>query len=125
MQIPADQIDTYSLDALAGQAVHLLCAGKFEALAASFGYAIALGRDPASAIEADLRSSLEALGASLPAPCRDVQYAVRYFEPDQDLCAVVECTLPASNGSKLLVELVVTKQGDFAHVCLEQISAAV
>ena len=124
MQVSIDRTDRASLDATARQAVQLLCAGQFDALAKSFGYAVALGREPASAIEADLHSSLEALGRSLLVPNVGHQTAVTYFEPEQDLFAVVECALPASNGRQLLVELVVTKREEFAHVTLEQISVA-
>jgi len=124
MQIPADRADASSLDALARQSVLLLCAGEFDALAQSFGYAVSLDREPSSAIAADLRACLSELGANSLASDPELQTAVKYFKADQDLLAVVECTVLANNGARLLVELVVTKQGDQAHVCLEQISAA-
>jgi hypothetical protein len=124
MQVRADQTDPSSLETLAKQAAHLLSARKFAALAESFGYAVALGRDHAFAIEADLQASLEALGASHLAGHEPLQAEVKYFEGDSVPFAVVECTLSANNGGVLLAELVVTKQGETAHVTLEQISAA-
>lgn len=106
------------------QAVHLLRAGKFDALAESFGYAVAIGREPASAIAEDVRRSLDEMGATYLAEDAQFTTEVKYFKPGSFLLAAVECTLPTNNGRALLMELVVTQTGESAHVTLEQISAA-
>ena len=124
MQIRADRTDVSSLDALAEQAVQLCCAGEFVALAESFGYAVAIGREPSSAIAEDLRLSCEGLGATHLASDAKFKTEVKYFKPGSFLLAVVECTLPTNNGRAVLVELVVTEREGDVHVTLEQISAA-
>lgn len=105
------------------RSVQMLCAGEFGALAREFGYAVALGREPSVAILADLHACLGELGASGLAGDAEPHIEVKYVGGDQGLVAVVECSLLASNGHRLLVEVVATKQGDGMHVSLEQISA--
>ena len=124
MQLPGNRTAAADLEPLARQCVQLLCAGRFDALAKSFGYAVALGREPASAIAADLQASLASVGASSLAADVGLQIEVKYFEPNDSLLGVVECSVLASNGSQVLVELVITRRESQAHLTLEQISAA-
>jgi hypothetical protein len=124
VQLPGNHIASADLEHLAKQCVELLRAGKFEALVKAFGYAVALGRAPASAIAADLQASLSSVGASSLAEGVSLQVAVKYFEPKDGLLGVVECSLPANNGSRVLVELVISEQVGQAHLTLEQVSAA-
>lgn len=109
---------------LASEACRLLLAGEFSSLAAQFGYAISLGRDPSKAIQEDLRSSLAHLrdeGLDLTA---QPLIEIKYFKPNDQLHAVAECRLATAAGHQLLVELVVTaKEGHFRAI-LEQVSAA-
>lgn len=58
MQLTNSKIDDAALKAIGRDVAHLLCAGEVDALAARFGYAIALGRVPATAIQEDLGGML-------------------------------------------------------------------
>jgi hypothetical protein len=98
--------------------------GEFDTLAQSFGYAVALGREPSSAIAADLATSLREVGASALVVDVNPQTTVKYFDAGQDLLAVGECALLTNNEDRVLVELVVTESEGHTHVTLEQISAA-
>ena len=126
MQIMDDKADQTSLASIGVEAVQLLGSGDFLALADRFGYAVALGREPATAIQEDFWSCLAQLGSmglALGSQCPVA--TVTYFEPgDSGLLAVVECLAPTDNGAELLVELVVTANGPDKHVSLEQLSVA-
>lgn len=124
MQLPGNRTASAELEPLARRCAELLRAGKFEALAEAFGYAVALGRPPASAIAADLQAALGGVGASSLVADVSLQVAVKYFEPKDSLLGVVECSLPANNGRQVLVELVVTEREGQAYLTLEQVSAA-
>jgi hypothetical protein len=117
--------DTSSLSALGAEAVRLLCSEEMNSLASRFGYALAFDRQPAVAIQEDLRSCLTQLRAASLVPAPKHTPTVKYLEPnDSGLFAVVECLALADNGAKVLIELIVTdKQGE-KHVTLEQISVA-
>ena len=122
MQISDKQTDEKALAGLGAEAVQLLCSSDFSGLAKLFGYAIALGREPATAIRDDLASSLSQLNATCLDSSREHSTRVKYFgQNDTGLFALVECAVPANNCAELLLELIVT---DSKHVRLEQISAA-
>jgi hypothetical protein len=122
MQLSDGQTDEKALAGLGAEAVRLLRSSDFAGLAKLFGYAIALGREPATAIREDLASSLSDLKATGLHSSREHSATVKYFgQNDPGLFALVECAIPANNGSELLLELVVTAS---KHVSLEQISAA-
>jgi hypothetical protein len=122
MQISDSQTDENALASLGADAVQLLRCSDFSGLAQLFGYAVALGREPATAIQEDLASSLSELSATGLDSSREHSATVKYFEQnDSGLFALVECAIPANNGTELLLELVVTTN---KHVGLEQISAA-
>lgn len=63
MQITNSKIDDAALKAIGRDAAHLLCTGEVDALATRFGYVIALGRVPATAIREDLAECLGQIGA--------------------------------------------------------------
>ena len=122
MQISDNQTDERALAGLGAEAVQLLCSSNFSGLAKLFGYAVALGREPATAIRDDLASSLSQLDATGLDSSREHSTTVKYFgQNDSGLFALVECAVPANNGAELLLELIVTAS---KHVGLEQISAA-
>jgi hypothetical protein len=126
MQISDSQTDEASLAAFGVDAIRLLCAGDIAAVADRYGYAIALGREPSSAIREDLASCLSEIHAAslLPAPTVTTA-SVKYFEPnDSGLFALVQAMAPAENGAGILVELVVTTKETHMHVSLEQLSVA-
>jgi hypothetical protein len=117
--------DAPSLSALGAEAIDLLCSEDINGLAERFGYALAFNREPAVAIQEDLRSCLAAVRAASLMPVAKHTPTVKYLEPnDSGLFAVVECVALTDNGAKVLIELIVTdKKGD-KHVTLEQISVA-
>jgi hypothetical protein len=124
MELSEDQTDPASLAALGTDAARLLCTGRFDALAAVYGYALAYDREEPVAIEQDLARCLTELGASsLDATDLPPQTYVKYFKPNSSfLFAVVECVLPTTNCGKVLLELVVTSKGQQKYVCLEDVS---
>jgi hypothetical protein len=124
MQIADYQADQSSLAAFGREAVDLLCSGDIPRLAQRFGYAVACGREPASAIRDDFASSLSELSASV-AKQVNVAPTVRYFDANSSgLFAVVECRVPTDTGGEVLVELIVTSAASGKHIMLEQVSAA-
>ena len=114
-----------SLASLGTDAVEMLCRGDIEALALRYGYALALGRDTATAIRDDVGKCLSEVGATALAPApRNPVRSVKYFEPNTtNLLAVVECLAPTDGQAPLLVELVVSRSGTEEFITLEQISA--
>ena len=124
MKIADDQIDDAALMAIGRDAVQLLRSGEIDVLAARFGYAVALGREPAAAIREDLTECLEQF--SSPGLARNIEFGceVKFFAPNpSSLVALVECVVPALNGGDVLIELVVTSNGHDKYATLEQISA--
>jgi hypothetical protein len=125
MKLSPQQVEAEPLAALAAEASQLLIAGKFSELAGKFGYAIALGRDPATAIQEDLKSSLVQSGGVRLDQNSDPEVQVKYVRPSHNnLYAVAECVLATAHGHRVLVELVVSEAGRDFHATLEQISAA-
>jgi hypothetical protein len=99
----------------------MLMQRDYSGLANRFGYALAHGRMPSAAIEADFLSAV-----ALPlkvASGADPSIAVKYFAPnDTGLLAVVECTVPVADGAAVLLELVVAGKGEEKHITVEDIS---
>lgn len=124
MRLSALQVEAEPLAALAVEAGRLLIAGQFSDLASTFGYAVALSRNPAAAIQEDLSASFACPEAQLD-PNSEPTVRVKYLVPsEQSLYAVAECTLATSSGSGVLVELVISSSGSEFHATLEQICAA-
>ena len=126
MQLLDSQTDSTSLSSFGVEAVRLLCAGEFSALADRFGYSLAFDREPAKAIEEDLANCLTAAQCASLVPNEPLPSAtVKFFKSNSTgLFAVVECPVPMRGGQELLVELIVTLTRDHKHVGLEQISVA-
>jgi hypothetical protein len=127
MQLSAQQLDAESLTKLGEEARRLLHADDIDTLASRFGYALAFDRTPADAIRAELASCFDEMGCSRLIATGWEAPRVGYFKPnDTGLFAVVDCFLPAENGSSVHVEVIVTgAPGKEVHATLEQISAAV
>lgn len=125
MRIAVDATDEASLLRLGKEAGDLLIAGQHRELAQAFGYAVALGREPATAIGADVAASLEDIGASELERGSAPSVKVKYLRPaTHGLLAVIECHLLAENGRTVLLELVVSGKEGERHVSVEQISGA-
>ena len=123
MQITNSSVDDAALKAIGRDVAHLLCAGEVDALAAGFGYAVALGRVPATAIREDLVECLGQVGAIGLASNHEFDCDVKFFAPNSsNLLAIVECVVPVLNGADVLVEIAVTEDGTDTYATLEQIS---
>ena len=123
MQITDDKIDNAVLKSIGRDVVHLLCAGNVDALAARFGYAVALGRGAATAIREDLVECLGKVGAISLASNSQFDCDVKFFAPNSsNLVAIVEGVVPTLNGGDVLVEIAVTSDGSNRYATLEQIS---
>jgi hypothetical protein len=125
MKITDDQIDQDALAKIGAEANDLIRAGNIRALVERFGYALAFGRDPVAAVEADLatsRSRIAAEPAAKDCPCQDV--VVRYFEPNSaNLFAVIECSALVENCAAVRMDLIVTSAKGERYVYLEDIFA--
>jgi hypothetical protein len=121
MKLSANQVDVQSLTQVGREAVALIDARDFRTLGERFGYALAYGRNLAEAIESDFVQCI----SDAPGPSGDAAkfIKVKYFESDDiPLYAVVECITPVGNDAAVLVELIVTGNGEEKHITLEQIS---
>jgi hypothetical protein len=126
MKLLASQIDQASLAHLGEEVVSLLQQRDFLALADRFGYALAFGKPPATAIADDLQRSM-AERQALPTEQNVVapSIGVKYFQPNETgLFALVECVFDAAPGCPLLAELIVTSNGKDQYVTLEEVSSA-
>jgi hypothetical protein len=126
MKISDSQTDENSLAAFGAEAVRLICSGDVQVLADRFGYALAFGRAPATAIREDLAACLAELHANnLVLVTKNSPATVKYFRPnDSEFFAIVECLAPADNGTELLLELIVIGNGSDKHLSFEQLSVA-
>lgn len=93
--------DTNSLAALGTEAARLLCAGDINTLPRRFGYARALDREPATAIQDDLRFCLSQRRAgSLMSGAEHPVPSVTYCNPNASrLLGVIECLLLTEFGA--------------------------
>ena len=91
MQISEPQMDKRSFEEFVQEAASLLQHGNFLVLAERFGYAMAYGREPASAIEADLSSALEERGSAERLPFVEIKY---FTEESTERTGLVAATSP-------------------------------
>lgn len=126
MRINNESVDDAALKVVGRDAIRLLCSGDITTLASRFGYATALGREPAAAIQEDLAECLEQIGASGLSCELEIDCDVKFFAPNApNLFALVECVIPVINGSGgVLVDVIVTSNGIDKYATLEQISVA-
>jgi hypothetical protein len=126
MRLHAECITESGLVELGKEAVRLLATGDLNSLASQFGYALAFGRDPCEAIQADLIQSLAevnatSVGSTIPHP----EPSVRFLQgATAGVVGVIECQVKTNTGSEILLELVLSVKGNEKHLTLEQISAA-
>jgi hypothetical protein len=121
MQISESQMGRQSLEQFGQEVVSLLKQSNFRAIAQRFGYALAHGREPAGAIEADLIASLSG-GDEFPGDIA-ASTEVKYFSADATeswgLAAAVECITHVAGGEAVLIALVVTQKGSDRYITLE------
>lgn len=122
-RVSESQMDRQSLERFGQEAVALLQDGNFPALAGRFGYALAHGREPAHAIEADLATApSDGLGSPENiAPSIVVKYFSGAAAESAGLVAAVECIAHLKDGSAVLLALVVTSRGSERCITLEGI----
>jgi hypothetical protein len=126
MKLLPTQTDEASLLRLGSEVVSLLEKRDFHSLADRFGYALALGRPRATAIEEDLNSCITQCRAlSEPRPPVLPATIVKYFKQnDAGLFAVVECVFIAAEDCPILAEVIVTSSGGEKYASLEEVSLA-
>jgi hypothetical protein len=121
MKLSIPETNRESLGRLAAEAVALVESRDFETLVARFGYALAYDRNPTLAFKEDFERCLTEAGNSSNRRLASIE--VKYFKPsDTRLHAVVECVVPVSPTAAVLVELIVSGDGDERHICLEDVS---
>ena len=123
MKLSPAQTDENTLAQFGAEASGLIKSHNFSRLAERFGYALAYGREIAQAIEKDFEQCLaEAKEVSNQLP---PSIQVKYFKPNSThLFALVECITPVTKNISVLIELIVTGDGEEKHIALEQISVA-
>ena len=113
--------DEQSLTALGVQASQMLDRRAYSELASLFGYALCSGRDPAEAIRADHLSAM----ASPYQADNQKPITVKYFKPNSTgLVAAVECLVPVSPSTEVLLSLIVTGSDD-KHITIEAINGVI
>lgn len=123
MKLLSTQTDEISLIAFGEEARSLLVSHDYTGLANRFGYALAYERPVPAALEADFMSAAAspitvASGVYLPPVV-----TVKYFSPNSTgLFAVVECPVPVADKAAVLMELIVTGNGEEKHITVEDIS---
>lgn len=99
----------------------MLMRHDYSGLANRFGYALAYVREPAAAIEADFSEAAQSPFNAVPGECPSI--VVKYFKPNSTgLFAVVECTVLVAEGTSVLLELIVSGNGEEKHITVEDIS---
>lgn len=121
MKLHILQTDEVSLLGLGEEARGMLLRQDFAALAERFGYALAFDRDPAGAIEADFRNAVASPHRLLADACSSTK--VKYFAASgTSLFAVVECVIPVANKAAIVLELVITEDGEEKYITVEDIN---
>lgn len=108
MKLLPSQTDVASLSAFGEEARALLMERNYSGLADRFGYALAYGRTPSEAIEADFLRAAASPYKTVPG---DQPISIKYFGPNKiggtGLFAVVECNVPVADGAVVFLDLVV------------------
>jgi hypothetical protein len=125
VKILDNQLDKPSLSKFGEDACRLFVARDFRGLADTFGYALAYNREIASAIEADFEHCLSGNCTSRSEHGSPVEsITVRSFQPnDTGLLWVIECVLLVDKSARVLIELIVAKNGENKNLYLEDINA--
>lgn len=121
MQISESQMDKRSLEQFAQEAASLFQHGDFLALAERFGDAMAYGREPASAIEADLSNRLEERRLSGQLPFVDIKYFNEEATERSGLVAAIDCAAYLAGDSAVQFSLVVNRNDSLRYISLESV----
>jgi hypothetical protein len=121
MKLSPAQLDVNTLTQLGGEAIALVRSRNFITLAERFGYALAYQRGLAHAIEEDLERCIANATKQSSQSTKSIQ--VKYFQPNSiSIYALVECFTPVSDNINVLIELIVTGDGEKKFITLEDIS---
>jgi len=121
MKLSSNQTDVESLTQFGREAIALVERRDFSSLAKQFGYALSFERNLVQAIESDFARCISR--ADSPSSCTEQSINVKYFKPNTtQLYALVECFVPVSQVATVLIELIVTGQGEDKDITLEDIS---
>jgi len=125
MKLLDNQLDKLSLSKFGEEVCQLFIARDFQELAKSFSYALAYNRDTASAIEADFDYCLSSRNIPQSKYVATVEsITVKNFQPnDTGLLSVVECILSVNKNARILIELIVAKDGENKNLYLEDMNA--
>jgi len=121
MKLLDNQLDKPSLAKFGEEACRLFVTRDFRGLAERFGYALHGNFDEASAIQMDLQRCLSGRDFS----STEVEsVTVRPFRSnDTGLIWLIECVLLFDRSVRVLVELIVAKNGESHNLYLEDINA--
>ena len=110
--------DEKTLIAWGAQVSRMLLLREYSHLASQFGYALCHGRPPVEAIESDYERAM----ASPFETGNQQPVTVKYFKPNSiGLYAAIECLVPVTSSTEVLLSLVVTGSDD-KHLTIEDIS---
>jgi hypothetical protein len=122
MHLADSQFNEAALRELGIEASSLLHASNFEGLASRFGYALAREREPAQALEEDIRALFGPESALTHVSSRSV--TVNFLEPN-DIGLLAEVTVQTGFGERALaaLDLVVAAGPGGKRLFLEQVRA--
>ena len=122
MKLSPSETSEQALYALGEQARALLMRRDYVALANQFGYALAYGREHAAAMQEDHQRAAASPNVIEP---DGTPVVVKYLKPNSTgLYAVVECAVPVTKSSAVLLELIVSGNAEDRHITVEDISGA-
>jgi hypothetical protein len=123
MKLSLTQLDVSTLTQLGADAIELVKDRDFTTLAERYGYALAYQRNLAHAIEEDFDRCLA--NSEIQSSQNKQSIQVTYFKPSSiSIYASVSCITPVSSSKSVLIELVVTADGEEKYITLEDISYA-
>jgi hypothetical protein len=123
MKLLPTQTDVTSLSAFGEEARALLMCHDYAGLASRFRYALAYDRPPAAAIEADYLSAVASPITVASGACLPAAITVKYFSQNATgVFAVVECPVPVTDNTAVLLELIVARKGEEKHITVEDIT---
>jgi hypothetical protein len=121
MKLHSSQTDEVTLSDIGAEARAMLMNHDFAALANRFGYALAFGRDPSVAIETDFLNAVASPHKVAIGTCASTK--VKYFAPNgTGLFSAIECIVLVADDAAILLDLIVTGEGEEKCLTVEDIS---
>jgi hypothetical protein len=124
MELLSHQQNMDALRDLAWTGVDLLATGQFELLVERYGYATALGRNPADAVRMDLARALSEVSGDELLQMKSNDLPVLFYEDNHArLRAAIDCEVPTQAGRSVWISFVVTGAETDQFLTLEDICA--